>query len=310
MISAVLLNDWYENLHDVIIEYLKVSVNDCKTNINISETINDEVNVLQTKRWLPVNSKIEDRLTKIENKIDTLSKEIHEFKSELKNLLSDKINLLSSIKESFIVVGISLKYLILLFIYVLIILIEGYLVLNHASFFSNFTEDDWIAYYNENIHKQLTKQVWSVRETLSSKSREAIFSIFGSRLPPINTNAGLSEVAKWERKPEVKDCFEGLFKKMNPKDKNSSIILASVIDRALQNDHSNAELAYVLAICSTILNQNHDEVRCKKNIMKQKVKKFLKKINSQMGIRYFDFEDNSYEEEESGNETEDEDDDV
>ncbi|UZO14024.1 uncharacterized protein OCT59_005495 [Rhizophagus irregularis] len=264
--------------------------NNSKTNINTSETINDEVNVLQTKRWLPVNSKIEDRLTKIENKIDTLSKEIHDFKSELKNLLSDKINLSSSVKESFIVVGISLKYLILLFIYVLIILIEGYLVLNHASFFSNFTEDDWITYYNENIHKQLTKQVRSVRGTLSSKSREAIFSIFGSRLPPINTNAGPSEVAKWERKPEVKD--------------------SSVIDRALQNDHSNAELAYVLAICSTILNPNHDEIRCKKNIMKQKVKKFLKKINSQTGIRYSDFEDNSYEEEESGNETEDEDDDV
>ncbi|CAB5395494.1 unnamed protein product [Rhizophagus irregularis] len=97
---------------------------------------------------------------------------------------------------------------------------------------------------------------------------------------------------------------------MNPKDKNSSIVLASVIDRALQNDHSNAELAYVLAICSIILNLNHDEIRCKKNIMKQKVKKFLKKINSQTGIRYSDFEDNSYEEEESGNETEDDDDDV
>ena len=63
-----------------------------------------------------------DRLTKIENKIDTLSKEIQEFKSELKTLLSDKINLSSSVKESFIAVRISLKYLILLFIYILIIL--------------------------------------------------------------------------------------------------------------------------------------------------------------------------------------------
>ncbi|POG58299.1 hypothetical protein GLOIN_2v1885941 [Rhizophagus irregularis DAOM 181602=DAOM 197198] len=235
---------------------------------------------------------------KIENKIDTLSKEIYEFKSELKNLLSDKINLSSSVKESFIanVVKNVLKLLIKVSIYPTkdecYGAVKGYLILNYASFFSNFTEDDWIAYYNENIHKQ------------------AIFSIFGFRLPPINTNAGPSEVAKWKRKPEVKDCFEGLFKKMNPKDKNSSIVLASVIDRALQNDHSNAELAYVLAICSTILNPNYAEIMCKKNIMKQKVKKFLKKINSQTGIRYSDFEDNSYEEEESGNETEDEDDDV
>jgi hypothetical protein len=63
-----------------------------------------------------------DRLTKIENKIDTLSKEIQEFKSELKTLFSDKINLTSSVKESFIAVRISLKYLVLLFIYILIIL--------------------------------------------------------------------------------------------------------------------------------------------------------------------------------------------
>ncbi|GET53807.1 hypothetical protein GLOIN_2v1834793 [Rhizophagus irregularis DAOM 181602=DAOM 197198] len=242
-----------------------------------------------------------DRLTKIENKIDTLSKEIQEFKSELKTLLSDKINLTSSVKESFIadVVKNVLKLLIKVSIYPTkdecCGAVEGYLSLNHASFFSNFTEDDWITFYNDNIHKQLTKQVRSVRETLSSKSMKAIFSIFGSRLPPINTNAGPSEIAKWKRKPEVKSCFEGLFKKMNPKDKNSSIVLASVIDKVLQNGHSNAELAYVLAICSTILNPNHDEIMLKKNIMKQKVKKFL--VN------------NSYEEEESGNETEDDEED-
>ncbi|UZO07614.1 uncharacterized protein OCT59_027895 [Rhizophagus irregularis] len=167
--------------------------------------------------------------------------------------------------------------------------VEGYLILNYASFFSNFTEDDWIAYYNENIHKQLTKQVQSIRGTLSSKSMEAIFSIFRFRLPPINTNAGPSEVAKWKRKPEVKD--------------------SSVIDRVLQGGNSNAELAYVLVTCSTILNPHHDEIMLKKNIMKQKVKKFLEKINNQTAIKYSDFEDNSYEEEEGGNETEDDEED-
>ncbi|GET56744.1 hypothetical protein GLOIN_2v1834793 [Rhizophagus irregularis DAOM 181602=DAOM 197198] len=223
-----------------------------------------------------------DRLTKIENKIDTLSKEIQEFKSELKTLLSDKIKLSLSVKESFIADVV--KNVSKLLIKVSIIYptkdeccgaVEGYLSLNHASFFFNFTEDDWIVFYNENIHKQLTKQVQFVRGTLSSKSREAIFSIFGSRLSPINTNARPSEIAKWKRKSEVKDCFKGLFKKMNSKDKNSSIVLASVIGKVLQNGHSNAELAYVLAICSTILNPNHDEIMLKKNIMKQKVKKFL-----------------------------------
>ncbi|PKK68792.1 hypothetical protein RhiirC2_781816 [Rhizophagus irregularis] len=256
-----------------------------------------------------------DRLTKIENKIDALSKEIHKFKSELKTLLSDKINLTSSIKESFIadVMKNVSKLLIKVSIYPTkdecYGAVEGYLVLNHASFFSNFTEDDWIAYYNENIHKQLTKQVQSIRRTLSSKSMEAIFSIFRSRLPPINTNAGPSEVVKLKRKSKVKDYFEGLFKKMNPKDKNSLIVLASIIDRVLQGGNSNAELAYVFATCSTILNPHHDEIMLKKNIMKQKVKKFLEKINNQTAIKYSDFEDNNYEEEEGGNETEDDEED-
>ncbi|CAB5373161.1 unnamed protein product [Rhizophagus irregularis] len=184
--------------------------NSSKTNINTNKTINDEIYVSQTKRWLSANSKIEDRLTKIENKIDTLSKEIQEFKSELKTLLSDKINLSLSVKESFIadVVKNVSKLLIKVSIYPTkdecCGAVEGYLLLNHASFFSNFTEDDWISFYNENIHKQLTKQVRSVRETLSSKSREAIFSIFESHLPPINTNAGLSEVAKWKRNLRLK----------------------------------------------------------------------------------------------------------
>ncbi|GET56743.1 hypothetical protein GLOIN_2v1880888 [Rhizophagus irregularis DAOM 181602=DAOM 197198] len=224
--------------------------NSSKTNINTSETINDEVNVLQTKRY----------------------KEIHEFKSELKNLLSDKINLSSSVKESFIadVVKNISKLLIKVSIYPTkdecYGAVEGYLILNYASFFSNFTEDDWIAYYNENIHKQLTKQVQSIRGTL-----------------PIQKNESQGQ--------------------------NSSIVLASVIDRVLQGGNSNAELAYVLVTCSTILNPHHDEIMLKKNIMKQKVKKFLEKINNQTAIKYSDFEDNSYEEEEGGNETEDDEED-
>ncbi|CAB5373650.1 unnamed protein product [Rhizophagus irregularis] len=235
-VSTVLLNDWYENLHDVIIEYLKVSVNDYAVIEAKAEA--------ETTAVKPTSTPAKPSMTKL-----TFFK-----------------------------------------------LRDGFLQIQKLKVLTFFVK--------------LTKQVQSVRGTLSSKSREAIFSIFRSRLPPINTNARLSEVAKWKKKPKVKDCFEGLFKKMNPKDKNSSIVLASIIDRALQNDHSNAELAYVLAIYSTILNPNHDEIMCKKNIMKQKVKKFLKKINSQTGINYSDFEDNSYEEEESGNETEDEDDDV
>ena len=42
-----------------------------------------------------------------------------------------------------------------------------------------------------------------------------------------------------------------------------------------ENDYSNTELAYVMAICSTLLNPRNDEIMLKKNIMKWLVKKFL-----------------------------------
>ncbi|GET53806.1 hypothetical protein GLOIN_2v1880888 [Rhizophagus irregularis DAOM 181602=DAOM 197198] len=113
--------------------------NSSKTNINTNETINDEVSVLQTKRWLPANSKIEDRLTKIENKIDTLTFKESFIADVVKNVskLLIKVSIYPTKDECYGAV-------------------EGYLILNHASFFSNFTEDDWIAYYNENIHKQVS----------------------------------------------------------------------------------------------------------------------------------------------------------
>ncbi|GET56741.1 hypothetical protein GLOIN_2v1885941 [Rhizophagus irregularis DAOM 181602=DAOM 197198] len=77
---------------------------------------------------------------------------------------------------------------------------------------------------------------------------------------------------------------------------------------------NKTKILRLTCICSCDLLNNFKPKSCRNNVEKEyhetKVKKFLKKINSQTGINYSDFKDNSYEEEESGNETEDEDDDV
>jgi len=71
----------------------------------------------------------------------------------------------------------------------------------------------------------LLKQVRSLRGTLASKTREAIFALFGeTALPLINTNASSLEISKWKRKKEVSSCYKRLFERIDSKE-NSPLIL-------------------------------------------------------------------------------------
>jgi len=71
----------------------------------------------------------------------------------------------------------------------------------------------------------LLKQVRSLRGTLASKTREAIFALFGeTALPPINTNASSLEISKWKRKKEVSSCYKRLFERIDSKE-DSPLIL-------------------------------------------------------------------------------------
>jgi len=119
--------------------------------------------------------------------------------------------------------------------------------------------------------------VRTARGALSSRTREVIFSTFGeSRLPMINTNAGPEEISAWKKRSEVESCYKSLFQKVNPDKQDSPLMLIHIVNKIFpKNDYSNAELAYVMAACSTILNPRNDEIMLKKNITKQKVKKYL-----------------------------------
>ena len=53
-----------------------------------------------------------------------------------------------------------------------------------------------------------------------------MFATYGeSNLPTIKTNASSTEISNWKRRPEVKDCYENLFKEMNSNDENSPLII-------------------------------------------------------------------------------------
>ena len=63
---------------------------------------------------------------------------------------------------------------------------------------------------------KLLCQVRSLRGQLSSKTRDAIFAVFGEKnLPTVNMSAGLKAIADWKKEQEVANCYKKLFKKMN-----------------------------------------------------------------------------------------------
>lgn len=95
------------------------------------------------------------------------------------------------------------------------------------------------------------------------------------KLPPIKTNSGPSEITNWKKSPEVASCYKNLFKKMND-DTNSPRVISRIIERVfLEKEYSNAEFAYVVAICKTILDPKHDSLQLKESTMKRKVKRYL-----------------------------------
>ena len=92
----------------------------------------------------------------------------------------------------------------------------------------------------------------------------------------INTNARPEEISEWKRRREVEECYRNLFKKVNPNKDDSPLMLTHIVNKIFpKKDYSDAELAYVMAICSTVLNPKSNEIMCRKDTTKKRVKKYL-----------------------------------
>jgi len=110
---------------------------------------------------------------------------------------------------------------------------------------------------------------------LASKTRKAIFSIFGEKnLPPINTNASSSEISRWKQKEEVSNCYKRLFEKIDNKE-NSPLVLTRIISKVLHKNSSTVETAFVVVICMGILDPKNGKLKFLLKTMKQKIKYYL-----------------------------------
>jgi len=108
------------------------------------------------------------------------------------------------------------------------------------------------------------------------KARDAIFVTYGElNLPSIKINASPLEISNWKKSPEVNASYKKLFKRMNDNN-NLPLTISFIIERVfLKKEYTNVELAYVVAVCKTILNPNNDLLQLNESIMTNKINHYL-----------------------------------
>ncbi|RGB34496.1 hypothetical protein C1646_760458 [Rhizophagus diaphanus] len=67
----------------------------------------------------------------------------------------------------------------------------------HPDFLKKFKKNQWQIYYKKNIAQLLLAKHRSIREMLTARIKNAIFSVF-SKFPPINTSTKELEIKKWK----------------------------------------------------------------------------------------------------------------
>ena len=124
---------------------------------------------------------------------------------------------------------------------------------------------------------QLVSKQRSFRGTLASKAREATFSTFGENdLPVIKSNAPSSDILEWKRKPEVRACYEKLFAPINNEDSDNST-LSCILEKVFSTGNKIPELqiAFVIAICTTLLDPQNEHINAKESIVRRKIDHYL-----------------------------------
>jgi hypothetical protein len=116
----------------------------------------------------------------------------------------------------------------------------------------------------------------SIRGTLTSKVKESLFTIFGENaLPPINVNASGAEINRWKSTPNVKRCYENLFRPMS----EDTIVsyMARILERLWPDSTtaSQAQMAYAIGVCQVVLNPNNKHIRITKKVIKKKLQENL-----------------------------------
>ncbi|GBB93549.1 hypothetical protein RclHR1_21950002 [Rhizophagus clarus] len=130
---------------------------------------------------------------------------------------------------------------------------------------------------------KLVQQHRSIRGTFTSRVKDVMYSVFeatGHKLPSINTQVSPSKIQEWKSKPEVKRCYNNLFKKV--KDGQPTTYMSLIIDKLRKENKnpSKTQIAYAISICETYLNPNNQNIQMSESIMKSKIINNLQKLEN------------------------------
>jgi hypothetical protein len=116
----------------------------------------------------------------------------------------------------------------------------------------------------------------SQRGTLTSRIKDAIFSVFGeANLPPISMNASPAEVNKWKRTPAVKKCYSNLHQLVS--DDSEASFMLRIVERVFVDSKNSSEIliAYTVNVCEIFLNPDSENIQISESVMKKKLKEKL-----------------------------------
>ncbi|GES80734.1 hypothetical protein GLOIN_2v1735248 [Rhizophagus clarus] len=160
---------------------------------------------------------------------------------------------------------------------------EKYLKDENPEFIRQFKKNQWIIFFEKKIAPTLVQQHRSIRGTFMSRVKDVMYSVFkatGHKLPSINTQVSPSKIQEWKSKPEVKRCYNNLFKKV--KDGQSTTYMLLIIDKLRKENKnpSKTQIAYAISICETYLNPNNQNIQMSESIMKSKIINNLQKLEN------------------------------
>lgn len=106
-----------------------------------------------------------------------------------------------------------------------------------------------------------------------------MYSVFGSDLPSINSQAPHSAIQEWKGKFAVKNCYYNLFRKIYPD--QPATYMSKIVEKLRKENKSpsNIQIAYAISICETYLSPENQTIQITEAVIKPKIAKNLVSFN-------------------------------
>ena len=99
------------------------------------------------------------------------------------------------------------------------------------------------------------------RGILTEKIKKMMFSTFDRKLQEINRAATYTQVQAWKKSEETTWCYNHLEELIDETDENSSTYMDTIVSRVFPDGSpSYNSTAYVMAVCSLMLDPNHSGI--------------------------------------------------